>query len=265
MEKSKSINNIINSAIGSACAEFITLPICTIRTNYINILHEPLNPKSVSINTIIKDYYSKHGVNGFFSAKYPAIIGQAISTSSRYTLYKILPKYNPFSHKYNQIIKENSANKSLATYLFNVSNSVGAGIITSTITHPIEYLKVNKQMNNHDINIKHIYRGYTKTLSKVIIGGSTFFPLYDLVKSYDYNPTVSGLISAIISTTIMQPFDYLKTRNLYGLNNKISDILRSPKNIPNLFRGLHLNLLRIVPHYTLTMCIIDYLNNHQLI
>ena len=203
-------------------------------------------------------------IKGFFSAKYPAIIGQAISTSSRYTLYKILPQYNPFNYKFNKIIKEDQKNKSLITYLFNVSNSISAGVITSIITHPIEYLKINKQMNNHDINIKHIYRGYTKTLSKVVIGGSTFFPLYDLVKSYNYNPTISGLISAIISTIIMQPFDYLKTRNIYGINHNISHIIRSPEHIKEillLFRGLHLNLLRIVPHYTITMSMIDYLNN----
>jgi hypothetical protein len=275
--KSILFNNIINSAFGSACAEFITLPICTIRTNYINQLSQnqlgpkqlsqnQLGPKQLSqnqpsLNMIIRDYYSKYGIAGFFSAKYPAIFSQAITTSSRYTLYKILPQYNPLNSKHNEMTKNNQTNKSFMTYLFNASNSVSAGIITSIITHPIDYLKINKQMNNHNINIKHIYRGYTKTLSKVIVGGSTFFPLYDLVKSYEYSSTTSGVISAILSTTIMQPFDYLKTRNIYGLNHNVSHIIRSPKEILILFRGLNLNLLRVVPHYTLTMSIIDYLNN----
>jgi hypothetical protein len=229
------IINLFNSAVAVGIAELVTLPICTIRINYINQQDHKL-----SVGQLIKINYSKYGLKWFFSAKYPAIVGQVISTSSKYTLYKFLPTYNPLN-KY-------TSNK----FIFDVSNSIGAGVITSLITHPIDYIKINTQMNKFDFNIKHVYRGYSKTFAKATIGGATFFPIYDLVKDNFSNQVLSSGISAILSTIIMQPFDYLKIRNIYGITHF---------KFANLFDGMGLNMIRIVPHFVITMNIIEYLNN----
>jgi hypothetical protein len=227
--------SITGSIIGSTIAEIFTLPICTIRTNYIN---QQISNHQKSVSELIKINYSQHGFRWFFSAKYPAIVGQVISTSSKYTLYKILPTYNPLVGKTNK-------------FLFDVSNSIGAGIITSLITHPIDYLKVHTQMNRSDFDLKHIYRGYSKTFAKAIIGGSTFFPIYDWTKDNINNPILGSVFSAIFSTIIIQPFDYLKIRNIYGIKHF---------EFKNLFDGMGINMIRIVPHFVITMSMIEFLN-----
>jgi hypothetical protein len=237
MTSQNPISNMFNSAIATTISEFITLPICTIRTNYIN--NNNCTDKKQKLSEIIKTNYQTHGIRWFFSAKYPAIIGQAFSTSSKYTLYKILPSYNPLN-KY-------TSNK----FIFDVSNSIGAGIITSSITHPLDYIKIQNQMNNINIDLKHIYRGYSKTLAKATIGGATFFPIYDWSKENISNPILGSAFSAILSTIIIQPFDYLKIRNIYGIKHF---------EFKNIFDGLGLNILRILPHFVITMNIIEYLN-----
>jgi len=228
------IKNLTNSAIATAISEVLTLPICTIRTNYINQLY----PKQ-TLSELIKTNYNTYGLKWFFSAKYPAIAGQIISTSSKYTLYKVLPFYNP--------LNAFTSNK----FLFDVSNSIGAGILTSLITHPLDYVKIQTQMNNLNLNPKHVYRGYSKTFAKATIGGATFLPIYDWAKDNFSNPILSSAFSAILSTIIMQPFDYLKIRNIYGISNF---------KYKNLFDGVGLNLLRIVPGFMITMSLIEFLN-----
>jgi len=81
------ISNMFNSAIATTISEFIILPICTIRTNYIN---NNCTDKKQKLSEIIKTNYQTHGIKWFFSAKYPAIIGQAFSTSSKYTLVNMI-------------------------------------------------------------------------------------------------------------------------------------------------------------------------------
>jgi Mitochondrial carrier protein len=253
--------NMINSAIATGFAEFITLPICSIRTNYINSVEIP-KPK---IYDIIKTKYSSLGIKWFFSATYPAVAGQIISTSSKYTLYRLLPLYNPLnklnqlnqSNQLNQLNQSNQLNqiykKWLSQYAYNASNGIMAGILSSLITHPLDYLKINKQMNpnNFIFNAKHIYRGYSKSFSKAVIGGATFFPIYDTVRSNIDNPILSSCISATLSTIIIQPIDYLKVRQIYGIKDF---------KVVNLFDGLGLNLARIVPHFIIVMSLIDLLD-----
>ena len=73
--------------------------------------------------------------------------------------------------------------------------------------------------------------------------------------TFTENAISASFMSAIISTTIMHPIDYLKTRHIYGLP------LYSGFNPFNYYKGLALNLARIVPHFVITMTTIDTLTN----
>jgi len=220
------IKDIVNSSIATGIAEIITLPICTLKTNYQNG-----QLKSTRIIPMTKELYNIGGIKAFYRASFPAIFGQIFSTTTKYTLYKY------FQAKYdNKLI-----------------SGATSGIISSFFTHPIDVIRIHWQMNEK-IPVGVFYRGYSKTILKVTIASSLFFPLNDLIKENAYcNSFISGALSATLSTTIMHPFDYLKTRHVAGLD------LYTGINIRMLYKGLSLNLLRIVPHFSLVIGISDYL------
>lgn len=99
------------------------------------------------------------------------------------------------------------------------------------------------------------YRGYSKTFTKSSIGSVCFFPLFDLFNTYIENASLSAMCSAVISTSIMQPIDYMKTRHIYG------QPFRSGWSLRPYFKGLTLNLARVVPHFVITMTLIDWLKS----
>ena len=62
-------------------------------------------------------------------------------------------------------------------------------------------------------------------------------------------------LAALTSTIIIQPLDYLKTRHIYGQSLYEGGF----KNLSSYYKGLSLNLMRIVPHFMITMLMIEYL------
>lgn len=232
-------NNIINSAIASSVAEIVTLPMCTIKTHC-------ENTNSKSIKTTIKNIYSNGKFFAFYRASLPAFSSQIFSTSSKYAAYRYL-------------------NKTKIISSYKMINGLFAGIATSIVTHPLDTIKVHLQMNMPFIpEIKKnglglLYRGYTKTFSKVCVSSCLFFPLYDYTNSKLNNVFLASFLTSVISTTIMHPIDYLKTRHIYGLQ------LYQGWNPLIYYTGLTINLIRIIPNFTIIMIIIDYLDKKQII
>lgn len=232
-----SFDNLKNSAIATGIAEVLTLPICTIKTNY-------QNSSSTSIKCTTQSIYNKSGIKGFYKASFPAISSQIFSTTTKYVFYQWL---NDQNYKYNN----------------KVTNGIAAGIMSSLMTHPIDMIKIYRQMNtNFKPEIKKygpmvFYRGYSKTFGKILLSSALFFPLYDMYYEKTSNAIVSSFGSAVTSTLIMHPVDYLKTRHIYNLP------LYQGFNPKIYYKGLSLNLLRIVPHFMIVMTIIDYLKNNK--
>lgn len=229
-----SLNNFYSSLIGTGIAEIITLPICTLKTNFQNSNHQ-------SIKELTKKIYLKHGIKAFYNASFPAIAGQMISTSTKYTIYKYLTsnEKNPIKNRF-------------------VNGMIG-GITSSLMTHPLDVIKVHLQMNYNFTSelkkegFKLFYRGYSKTFTKIAISSSCFFPIYDTIFDKIPNPLISSTVSGFISAIIMHPVDYLKTRHMSGKP------LYQGFNPLVYYKGLTLNLLRIVPHFIITMTTIEYL------
>ena len=228
------IKNLQHSMIATALAEFITLPVCTIKTHF----------QTGNFNNMKETYIfimNKYGLKGFYRASIPAITSQTFSTASKYTAYKyICDNYN--GNKF-------------------VNNTIACTMI-SLITHPLDCIKVNMQLGingimNMIIKDKHqfFYRGYSKTLAKTMITAPLFFPLCELIDETIHNKLYSSLISSIIATITMQPLDYMKTINMAGVT------LWQPWHPKIYFRGLSMNLCRIVPHFVIVMTTIDYLNS----
>lgn len=227
------IYNILNSAAAAAIAEVLTVPICTIKTNY--------QTSSGDLINIIKNIYSTGGVRAFYRASGPAVLSQMLSTSSKYSIYRWMDKYSDWK----------------------IFNGALSGVLSTLITHPVDFMKIHWQMNQaarpiiaHE-GIGVLYRGYSKSFSKALVGSSLFYPLYDWSKNITSNAVSASFISAVISTTIMQPVDYLKTRHIYG--NSLWQL-----NPRVYFRGYGLALIRIVPHFMITMTCIDTLEKNIL-
>ena len=225
--------NLLASAMATTIAEIISLPVGTVKTNFQNTTEK-------SIRDSIKKIYQQSGIRGFYVASTAAVASQVISMSSKYTFYRYLEDLNlPYSNK--------------------IINGMLSGIASSVITHPFDAIKIHLQMNTpfmpeirrHGISV--IYRGYSKTFCKVCVGSSLFFPIYDYANSVFKNNFYAAITSSVISTFIIHPIDYLKTRHIYGLPRY------QGWNPLIYYKGLTLNLARIVPNFVIIMTMIDYL------
>jgi len=181
----------------------------TIKTNF-------QNTNSISITSTIKDIYLREGIKSFYKASFPAIFSQIFSTSSKYVLYRYIDNNQFTTNKF--------------------FNGMTAGLISSLFTHPMDIVKIYMQINKKFIpelkkeGLIIFYRGYSKSFAKIMLRLSTlvdatnklstlvdaskrsslYFPFYDTFNNYYKNTLYSLIGSAVITTLIMHPVDYLK-------------------------------------------------------
>lgn len=223
-----SSEQFIKSSIATATAELCTLPICTAKTVYQNSHFKSISEAFIFI-------YKDRGIAGFYKASIPSIGGQVFSTASKWTLYNNINSKYPNTKFINGMI---------------------SGILVSTITHTADVIKVHMQMNSKNLidkisknPINTLYSGYKWTFIKSSISGPLFFPLFQFFKDKTNSVFLGSLFASIIGCIGMQPIDYFKTRSMYG--NKIDLI--------NPFKGLSINLMRVVPHFIIVMTVMDKL------
>ena len=222
------MENFISSSIGSACAEIITLPICTIKTIYQT--QTQLTPRQ-----IITNLYQTKGVKGFFQASTPAIISQVLSTSSKYYLYHAIKDYRQTE---DSNIISNSINGGLG------------GLGGSLLSHPFDVWKNHLQRGQTLLNfqIKTLYSGYSGTIAKNILLYSMLFPVYDFYKLHITNPLIASIFTSITCSLVTQPLDYYKTVLMSG--NKFA-------GWTNPYKGYSLMISRTIPHFMISMTITD--------
>lgn len=224
-------NNLVASSVATGIAELATIPICTVKTNY-------QTRQTNSIIQTVKNIYKYRGVKGFYSASIFAVPAQVISTSGKYTLYQLGRSYD----------------------IPRIPAGILSGLVVSSITHPIDFWRISyqrKEKPDYSKGIRIFYRGYSKSITKVIVASSLFLPIYDFTKDRINHPFLASLTSAIISTMLIQPIDYIKTRNVAGV-----PWYQGPNPIIY-FRGCSLNLLRIVPHFTIVMTVTEKILSSQ--
>ena len=233
--------DLITSAIGTSLAELITLPICTVKTNY----QTNLNYKSVFHTT--KDIIHERGVFGFYNSFTRALLSQIVSMTTKFTFYNY--------------IKE-KRNTSQGDFKNNIINGMFGGVMSSIFVHPFDVGKIYKQNNLSftkefkNTGISFLYRGYSKTLIKSMALTSLIFPFYDFYKYKFDNLFVASTLSSISATCILHPLDYLKTRHISNQKLYI-DFDHLPSLIKYYYRGLHINLSRTIPHFMITMFITE--------
>lgn len=235
------LHNIIASSIGTSIAEVLTIPICSIKTNY------QTNLNYNSIREVARDIYNTRGMYGFYNSSFMAISSQIVSTASKFTFYNMIKGYRGTTD---------------IDFKNNMLNGGMAGILSSVLTHPIDVVKIHQQQNQQLLPIikqeglSVLYRGYSKTFYKNILLTSTLFPIYDVYTSHFDNPVLSALMASITVSTILHPVDYLKVRHV---SNKP---LWQGYNPIHYYRGFCINLLRATPHFMITMGITEAIKKY---
>lgn len=230
-------HHILIPAFSVGIAELCTLPICSLKSNYQNTNSNSAIHTFKNMTNVAKTEYNGNYFKVFYRASIPALISQVFSTTSKLALY------NFFSHYSDNLML----------------NGAISGICVSLITHPFDTIKIRDQLRTsillfHEKNIiKNLYKGYSKTFVKTTVGGILFFPLFDKIKSLNFSLFQSAFISSVVSTCILHPFDYAKTRQCANLP------WFSGYNPIVYMKGLHVSLLRIVPHFTISVSLIEYL------
>lgn len=218
-------------------AETITIPICTVKTVY-------QVDRSKNIRETIKYIHNRRGWIGFYNGVPPAIMSQTISTTSKYLMYELIKDYRGTCE--NDILN-------------NCLNGVMGGLVGSVIAHPFDVLKNYRQMGkmfNKDLKIvgpKLFYRGYSQTINKNVMLYSMLYPTYDFHRSRGCGSMESSIYTSLMTTCILHPIDFFKTRRMAGENIFIN------WNPRTYYRGFTLNLSRVMPHFLITMSIVDYL------
>lgn len=236
------LENIVNASVGAFVAELATLPICNIKTNY-------QIADATTIRQTITNIYAINGVRSFYAGLVPAIGSQVLTTAARYSLFKHLEETNLiFPYK----------------FINSMTNGMISGVAASIATHPIDFVRIQLQANqsvsceikNYGLGV--LYRGYSKSFSKILCGSALYLPLYTKTRNHISNPICASFVSAVVSTTLIHAVDYLKIRHV--ANKKICNWWK----VSILFKGLSLNLLRIVPHFMIMMTTIDYLSKKNI-
>ncbi len=235
------LNHILSNTIGVIFAEFLTLPICTLKTVYQTQLD-----KNLSIKNTALEIYKTRGIKGFYSASASSILSQTLSTVSKYGFYQMIKNYR--NTKENDLLN-NSVNGALG------------GILGSLISHPVDVYKNYRQRNDSNYwnhlkknTIKTIYKGYSQTFIKNIVLYSSLYPIYDFYKSKFNNSLISSPLTTLTITLYLQPIDYFKVNIMAG--NKI--------NIRNCYKGTSLHLARSIPHFMITMSITEFILSKKL-
>ena len=215
------IEQLFYSSVATLVAEVVTLPICTLKTNYQN--------SNGTIRDSFKHVYSN---KLFFKASVPTILSQVVSTSTKYTFY----------HSLRNILETDK--KDLA---MNSTIGMISGVMGSVFNHPFDVWKNYQQrgLKLPGFSRKILYQGYSGSVGKNISLYSVLFPLSDYFSSKFSNPLIYAPLTTITVSIIVQPFDYYKVVKMAG--NKVK----------NPARGLSLMLARNIPHFAITMYLID--------
>ncbi len=230
-------NDILFSSTGALIAEILTLPICTIKTNY-------QVQNQLSIPQITKSIYSRFGIQGFYKASYVAIASQVVSTSTKYAFYNVIKNYRKTEK--NELLN-------------NIINGAISGIGSILLTHPLDVIK-----NHHQRHVKFIptlkiegpkllYRGIDQSIFKSMLISSILFPIYDFYSSKTDNVLLRSGLTTLTVTSISHPLDLMKVRKIAG---KPIFLGFEPQLY---YHGISLNLMRAIPHFMITMVTIEYL------
>jgi len=238
--------NIIASSIGAIIAELVTIPVCTLRTQY-----QTMVKHNYVAYDYIKDIYKCNVIKGFYNASWASSCSQVLSFTIKYTAYENIKK-----------IKNKNNPNAPTFFIDNLLISITSSWCASVFHHPFDVTRVHIQRNDNIkqlIKQKGIFRffsaGYKVTLlnntSKAII-----FPLHDHYKQLlnqnqiQYTTQIAPVLTSTTSILILYPLDYIRNRIISNLDWRHGLSLQY-------YRGFTFGLTRNVIHFSILINIAD--------
>ncbi len=221
--------------IVSETVTFPLLPISAVKTT--------LQTSTMTIPQTARYVYNTHGWMGFFRA-FPATIAYHMaSASTKYTFY----------HVAKRIRRTDDTD-----FFSNRVKGVIGGVCGSVFTHPVDVIKNLKQRNENvraivrDNGAFTLYRGFPTAVARTFMSYGLLYPTYDLYKNRLKGTRAESFVAPLAiftSTVAMQPLDYIKTRMIAKMP------FNHGWNVPAYYRGMTLQLLRVVPRFWITMSV----------
>jgi hypothetical protein len=234
-----SVAVLVESAVGTLVAEVVTMPVCTTKTVFQVRDHPTIRSAVQSI------HQGPRGWKGFYAASFAGVLAQVVSTSSKFTFYRM---FQPPTHAHWSYRRQ---------FAMNACSGALAGVTGSFLAHPFDVWKVHRQLQQDLVlqvrqqGPRVLYRGFQQGLAKNTMGGALYFGFFDLysrgfseVLSETPKAFLAGAATALTASMITSPLDYLKTRRMAGLPWFQGWTPRP------YYRGLTLNLARVVPHFS---------------
>lgn len=236
-----SYSDLCASLAGGATAELLVLPICTVQTVY-QTQKNLGEATRLSVFQTTRNLYQQYGLRAFGNASVSAMAAQMVSTGSKFTLYKALQAYRKTE---------------AGDIKNNIINGITSGLMSIVFTQPFDVFKNYHQRQLSIIpdlksNPMFLYRGTKQSISKSIMLGAALYPVNDLTSTYIPNSALAAFATSLIITPIIHPIDLFKRRAMAG------EKLWMGLNPVNYYRGLFINLIRVTPHFTITMTTINY-------
>jgi solute carrier family 25 (mitochondrial carnitine/acylcarnitine transporter), member 20/29 len=138
------------------------------------------------------------------------------------------------------------------------------GMLGTAISHPFDTIKSNiqtKKYNNiiscstgiyNKYGIPGFYKGLLPPLCGIGLEKMLVFGIYNTLKDYGFNTTISGGLSGAMACTLITPIEYLK------INGQIGSLV----NLKNVYRGFNITLCREIPGFGIYFTTYEYLKNN---
>ena len=149
-----------------------------------------------------------------------------------------------------------------------------AGCCQVLVTNPIEYIKIQYQMNLHKhMNFSKMFHGVQLCLARDIPFSAIYFPTYFLIKSKldGTSPIkyfISGLSASLPAAYLVTPMDVIKTRMQTNpveykyVINTIQTIYKK-EGFSAFWKGGYWRMAKSGPQFAITITIYEMLNFKQ--
>lgn len=223
--------------VGFSFAELITNPVNVVRVVYQT---ENLTLRQTIENVHVRQAY----FNGFLIA----LASKVVSNSLKYVLYDRIKDYRGTK-------KDNLVG--------NMLNGVIGGVIGTSVTNPLMVWRTRRQRGDA-MNLRYSFDGYKISVIRCIPLYGLLFPCRDWYHNFYTNKfgnfiwvgVLASVTTNITTLLVVHPFDYVRTR--LAARKPMEYTLNPIKY----YRGAHIAFARNMPHFVISMLVMDMLKKH---
>jgi solute carrier family 25 carnitine/acylcarnitine transporter 20/29 len=117
-------------------------------------------------------------------------------------------------------------------------NGIAVGISQTLIGHPFDTIKTNMQFGGNKVKYHQLLNGIKFPLMSSVLGNVVLFGNYEKIYSYTNSSIISGSLSGLIGSVILNPFEARKVRHQSLTKDK------NTRKVNSIFLGLKYTMAR---------------------